>query len=253
MDKTLTKGLQLLESLSRSERARGVSELAAELALTKSNVHRLLQSLTSCGFVSRERGGDRYVLTSKLWRLSRLQRPHRALLDLVHPSLSELVAETGETASFAIVEGDDVVMIDQVETPHTVRVFYAIGDAHPLDHVLLSGKGLSALQQVAFAFRPDLEVQRALQTVGRELAQPASYVAEQLARIRKVREQGFALSRGEWVEGVNAVAAPVAGRAGDLIGILVSFGPAHRLPDPAIAAVRQATCAAAKTLAARLD
>ena len=242
VDKTLTKGLLLIEALCRSPGSRGVSDLASELSLTKSNVHRLLQTLISSGFVSREAGSDRYILTSKLWRLSRLQRPHDTLAASVRPLLSELVTLTGETASFAIVEDNTVVWIDQVETRHTVRVYFSVGDSHPLDQVVKSGRGVGAFQQVAYAFRPEAEVRRSLEAIGRDLGRPATFVDEQVARVQAVRRDGYAVVEGEWIDGVNAVAAAVRGRVGDLVGIVISFGPAHRLTGGTLDLVRRATC-----------
>jgi DNA-binding IclR family transcriptional regulator len=253
VDKTLTKGLLLIEALCRSNQSRGVSDLASELSLSKSNVHRLLQTLIASGFVSREVGSDRYVLTSKLWQLSRAQRLNDALLALVHPLLSELVAETGETATFVIIEGNNVVTLDQVETPHTVRVYYSIGDSQPLDQVLKSGRGISALQLVAYAFRPEKEVRRALEKLRQELGRPSKFVDEQIARIDAVRRDGWGLVKGEWMEGVNAVAAAVLGRAGDLVGIVISFGPAHRLTAGALDSLRKSTCKMAIQLSAKLS
>jgi len=253
VDKTLTKGLMLIESLCRSRQSRGVSDLASELSLTKSNVHRLLQTLVASGFVSREAGGDRYVLTSKLWRLSRAPRFHDALLALVHPLLSELVGETGETATFVIIEGNNVVTMDQVETSQTIRVYYTIGDSQPLDQVLRGGRGISAIQQVAFAFRPDIDVRGALDRIRHELGGPPAYVDEQIARIEAVRRDGFALVKGEWMEGVNAVAAAVRGGAGDLVGIVISFGPAHRLTTDSLNKIRKSTCKMAARLSTRLS
>mgnify|MGYP003583731083 FL=1 len=46
MNNTLVKGLSIIELLAHSERALGLTEIAAELELAKSNVHRLLQALT---------------------------------------------------------------------------------------------------------------------------------------------------------------------------------------------------------------
>ncbi|TPO02649.1 helix-turn-helix domain-containing protein, partial [Mesorhizobium sp. CU2] len=45
MDKTLRKGLQLLETLAASNGPRGAAELGRELDLTRSNVSRLLGTL----------------------------------------------------------------------------------------------------------------------------------------------------------------------------------------------------------------
>lgn len=114
-DKTLTKGLQLLEALSEQEGSGGVSELAQRLALTKSNVHRLLQTLIKCGYVARETSTDRYLLSSKLWRIARQGMPFAALQRLVRPLLRSMVEETDESAVFVVIENDDLVLIDQVE------------------------------------------------------------------------------------------------------------------------------------------
>ena len=51
MDKAFTKGLRLLEVLARSDKPRGITDLAKELEFTKSNVHRLLATLQAQGFV----------------------------------------------------------------------------------------------------------------------------------------------------------------------------------------------------------
>ncbi|MEP5718578.1 MAG: helix-turn-helix domain-containing protein, partial [Alphaproteobacteria bacterium] len=51
MNNTLVNGMALLEVLAHSDRALGVSELAARVDLGKSNAHRLLQTLTELGYV----------------------------------------------------------------------------------------------------------------------------------------------------------------------------------------------------------
>ena len=51
MDKTLLKGLDVLQALAMSDGPRGVSELGRELGLTRSNAHRTLRTLCEAGFV----------------------------------------------------------------------------------------------------------------------------------------------------------------------------------------------------------
>lgn len=117
---------------------------------------------------------------------------------------------------------------------------------------LATGRGISALQLVVYAFRPKAEVLRALETISQELGHPPSYVTDQMARIDVVRREGHALVQGEWVEGANAVAAAVTGKDGELVGIMVSFGPAHRMPPSVLEALRLSTCQAAARLSAQL-
>jgi len=253
VDKTLTKGLLLLDVLSRSERPRGVSELALDLSLTKSNVHRLLQTLVATGFVARDHRTEKYYLTSKLLRLSRRYSPQRSLIPIVRPMMKELVARTEETAAFFLVEGNEAVMIDQVETPQTVRVFFEVGEAYLLDQILMSGKGLSALQQVVYAYRPDLQTEQALQQIARKARRTASFVKDEILKIRAVRDHGFAISRGEWMEGANAVAVPVTDMSKELLGVLVSFGPSLRLPEKKMNEMRREMCLMAEGLTRKLE
>ncbi|WP_334249356.1 helix-turn-helix domain-containing protein [Bradyrhizobium symbiodeficiens] len=80
MDKAFIKGLRLLETLALSEQPRGVTDLASELKLTKSNVHRLLMTLQSQGYVrqiphtacmsSRPRSGRWAATSSTGWTSS---------------------------------------------------------------------------------------------------------------------------------------------------------------------------------------
>jgi acetyl-CoA synthetase len=56
--------------------------------------------------------------------------------------------------------------------------------------------------------------------------------ADLASEIRAVRERGFATVFGEREIDVNAIAAPVFGRGGELAAILGVQAPAARLPDP---------------------
>jgi len=251
-DKTLTKGLQVLESLSAGGGARGISDLAKELSLTKSNVHRLLQTLRRCGFVIQEAGSDRYLLSSKLWRLSRSGRAYEALSRIVRPVLARLVEETGESAMFVLVEGDNLAVVEQVETRNPVRVvFFSAGQSFPIARVVAPGNALTALQLIALANRPDTEARACLRRLQIELGERAAFVDRQAARLAAIERDGFAVSRGEWVSGVNAVAVPVTdgSQRGTLLGVLSCFGPAARFGETSLRAFHKKLSLGARQLA----
>ena len=252
VDKTLTKGLLLIERLAEHEQSCGISELADELRLNKSNVHRLLQTLIRCGYVSKEDKTERYQLSSKLWRISHHGILFDALRHLARPVLRGIASETGETAIFVIVEQDQLVLIDQVEAPRPIRAYFSVGQSFKIDQVLQGGRGLTALQSVALASRSKTEVRDAIESVKSQLRKGAPFVQQQLSRIEDVREQGFALSHGDWYSGVNAVAVPVSDESGHLQGILACFGPADRLTDQVLAQIRKLLWARAKEFSQRL-
>jgi DNA-binding IclR family transcriptional regulator len=252
VDKTLTKGLQLLEALAEGEESRGISELALQLSLTKSNVHRLLQTLTKCGYVTREASTERYLLSTKLWRVSRRGRPFDALRRPVRPVLRSLVEETNESVLFCVVESDELVPIDQVETQSPVRVFFSVGQPFPIDRVIMNGKGLTALQLIALAGRPQIEARAAARKVQQQLHKDDAYGDLLSSQIAETRSNKFAFSRGEWVSGVNAVAVPVHDLSHNLIGVLSCFGPADRVPDSNFKAIQTILSRGAHEIAQRL-
>jgi IclR family transcriptional regulator, KDG regulon repressor len=248
-DKTLTKGLQVLELLCAGDGSRGISDLADELSLTKSNVHRLLQTLRRCGYVVQDAETERYRLSSKLWRLARGGRPFEALGRLVRPLLKSLTEATGESTVFALVESDDLVIIDQVETDNPVRVvFFSVGQRFAIDRTVAPGRALTALQLVALAHRSDAEVRQSLRIA--EAHQPAAAIARTVAGLAGIRTAGFAISRGEWVSGVNAVAVAVMdpSRAASPFGVLSCFGPADRVTEPRLQAIQRALSLKAREL-----
>ena len=59
MNNTLIKGLRLLEVLVARAQPVGISELAQELEMGASNVHRLLQALVELGYAVNEGGRRR--------------------------------------------------------------------------------------------------------------------------------------------------------------------------------------------------
>jgi len=251
-DKTLTKGLQLLEALSEWESSRGISELAHELSLTKSNVHRLLQTLSRCGYVTQEASTERYLLTSRLWQVARRGRPYDALRRLARPVLRDLVEETSESVLLCVLENDELVPVDQVETHYPVRVFFSIGQSFPIDRVVMMGKALTALQLVALASRPQMEARLAVRKVEKQLQKSAGFVELELAKLAEVRKNGFAMSKGEWIDGANAVAVPVTDAAHNLIGVLSCFGPAERLSDARLRKIQRMLALGAQELSRRL-
>jgi IclR family transcriptional regulator, KDG regulon repressor len=253
VDKTLTKGLQLLEALAESEQSRGISELALQLSLTKSNVHRLLQTLIKCGYVGREANTDRYLLSTKLWRVSRRGRPFDAMRHLIRPVLRSVVDQTGESALFCIRDNDELTPIDQVESPGPVRIFFSVGQPFPIDRVIMSGKGLTAIQLVALAGRPQLEALAAARRIQKQLEANTAYGDALAARVQQIRRDGFAFSRGEWVSGVSAVAVPVVNRASETLGVLSCFGPSDRLPDSRLKRVQKILARAAGEISQRIS
>jgi DNA-binding IclR family transcriptional regulator len=101
MNNTLANGLTLLGFLSRTADGFGVSELAVELKLPKSHVHRLLQTLVEMGYVVQDE--DRtYRIGLRPLELSSALLHNLPLRAAAMPLLHDLAESTGMDAIISI-------------------------------------------------------------------------------------------------------------------------------------------------------
>lgn len=221
MDKTFLKGLTLLETLARSGKACGVTELATTLQLTKSNVHRLLQGLVHQGFARKNAETGRYELTMKLWELGSYVLGQLDVRQVAQPFLESLAAETSETVHLSVLDGAEVLYIAKIDSPQPVRAYSTVGGRAPAQCV--------ATGKAQLAWAQDETVARIEQALHAYTPYSIVSAAELDAELARIRSQGYAVNRGEWREQVCGVAAPIRDATGAVIAAIGISGPAERL------------------------
>lgn len=222
MDKAFIKGLRLLEALALSEQPRGVTDLAAELKLTKSNVHRLLTTLQTHGYVRQIPPHLTYELTTRIWELGNHVIRRMDLVKLARPAMAKLAAATGETIHLSVLEGTEVLYVDKIESDHHIRAHTSVGARAPA-YTVATGKAMLAQLPESYLerFRPQLKrYTEATRTAMEELR----------ADVELARAQGYAaVLHGEWREGIAACACAILGRNGELVGAIGMSGPDTRI------------------------
>lgn len=221
MEKTFLKGMKMLQALASSEGPRGVSDLARELGLTKSNSHRLLKTLVSCGFAQSNGDSGKYSATLKLWELGSQVLAKVDIKNVSGTFLQALADKTGETVHLSVFIENVVVYIDKIDSPQPVRAYSQIGKSAPA-YCVATGKVLLAYQS-----------EEVIEGVCRSLEQHTSRTItdpEELQReLARIRQLGYAINRGEWREGVCGVGAPIRDSSGQVVGAVGISGPATRM------------------------
>lgn len=215
---TISRAFELLDLIADHDAPVTISELSTRSGLPLPTVHRLLKALVSLGHV-RQTPSRRYALGPRLIRLGEIAS--QTLGSAAKPFLSQLVDITGETANFAIREGDLIVYVAQVPSRHSMRMFTEIG-RRVLPHC--TGVGKALLAQL-----PDASVKEIVQRNGMPAMtdQTITNIDDLMEDLHRIRERGWAEDNGEQEIGVRCIAAPVLG-TGILSAISVS-GPAARL------------------------
>src|SRR5258708_30072781 len=133
------RSFSLLELIAAADEPRTLDELTRASGLPKPSVYRILQLLIRGQMVEREVSAKRYVVGPRVATLSLAGQMHSPLRRQRHAILSRLVDEIGETCNFTMLDGNEVVYVDRVETPAVVRLHMKIGSRVPL-HCTASGK-----------------------------------------------------------------------------------------------------------------
>jgi IclR family transcriptional regulator, acetate operon repressor len=215
---SVDRAFAVLEALAADERPVGIAELVDLTGLPQGTVHRLLQSLHQRGYVRRD-AARKYSLGTSAVRLA--DAAQRAMVRSARPHLAELVAISGETANLAVLEGDDVVYVAQVPSPHTLRMFAEVG-RHVPPHSTAVGK-------VLLAGMPRERALAVLRRTGLAARTPATITDLDafVTELDLVTVQGWAADEEEQEAGVRCVAVPV-GAPGAALAALSLSGPADR-------------------------
>jgi DNA-binding IclR family transcriptional regulator len=241
---TLARGLRLLDLIADGREGVAVRELAVAMRLPRSIVQRLVYTLESEGYLERDPSQVGYRLAIKLWGLGCASIRRLSVRDVARPHLEDLARKTNEMAKIGILDGHEVVYLDGVDCPQAVRAYVPIGGRAPA-HSVATGKAI-------LAFLSEAKLAE-IGTATRERAKRSIVGTDAFAAdLSQVRKRGYAVNRGEWEEGVGAVAAPVFDAQGDAVASVGIIMPSSRLTVAKVTQIGALTTAAAAEISRKL-
>jgi DNA-binding IclR family transcriptional regulator len=235
---SVARALALLDELGAAPDGLGVNELARRIGVNASTASRLLATLETGRMVERAPGGP-YRLGLRLVALADAVLARLDVRELARPRLRALVDATGETATLSVPGASEAVTVDFVAAESSVVSVARLGRPS-VGHATAAGKIVLAFG-AAQASAPPGELTR---LTDRTIVDPGALSAE----VERVRTQGWAEAAGEREPDLNALAAPVFGRSGELAAVLGLQGPAARLTKERRAEVLPALLRAAAEL-----
>jgi len=220
MDTTIAKGLRLLNRMAHADAPVGVTAMAKEMGLEKSNVHRTLTTLLALGYVERDGATGRYAPTLKLWELGMKVVTRHPVVRAARPFMQMLHQQTQETIHLAILDGAECIYLDQIKAPVPVRIMPTPGHRVP---AIFPASG-----RVQLAHRADFETIvnefRLTHPRGKEIK-----LAQVVRDFAVIRQQGFTTTESGWSHGINSIAAAILKRDGSAAAAIAVSGPAERL------------------------
>jgi IclR family acetate operon transcriptional repressor len=216
--RTLVRGLKLLDLVAQSPAGASVTDLAAAADLDKGTTSRLLSTLRSLGYVRQRHGDRQYLLSGRILALALAYQAQLDLREVARPHLVRLRDRTHETVHLAVVEGDDVIYVDQLEPDRSVRIRSSVGRAMPL-HRTAMGRAIVA------ALAPE-ERRRTLDELSRR---PDVDEAELREAVATAIRRGWATIDRH--DDVTRVGAAVVDAVGQPVGAITVSGPSYRMAE----------------------
>jgi IclR family acetate operon transcriptional repressor len=202
----------------------GVSELARRLDISKPAAQRALRALADERWIRRSaQQPGRWVLTVKVLEVANQLGLELGLREVARPAMLELVKATGEATHLSVLDGLDVVTIDEVESTEVLRIHWPIG-TRAAAYAAANGKALLAnlpADQLTQHLPDPLEAFTAS-----TITDPDRLRAE----LAEIRRRGYSVQRGELRTDVASIAACICDQSGRPVASLSIFMPIQRYP-----------------------
>ncbi len=194
----------------------GTNEIARRAGATASTVSRQLGTLVEARLIEHIPKTGHYRLGIRLVELANAVLDRLDVRGVARPHLEALVAALEETATLSVASDPDAITVDFVPTQRYVQGATRLGRPS-IAHATAAGKVM-----LAFTERRPQSLLRAY--TERTITDPAVLELE----LERVRRRGWADAYEEREPELNAIAAPVWSRAGELAGIIALQGPTPR-------------------------
>lgn len=213
---SLDKALSVLFAFDSPLPSRGVTDLARELNLPKSTVHRILATYVRAGLLVKLPNG-RYQTGIRLFELGSIFYRQTQLRSHAMPYLHELFHRTRLTVFLSVLDGDEILHLDHLPAPNADRITMTIGKRWAL-HTSSAGK-------LFLAYSSDHYVTNYIRRGLRPLT-PFSITAPNALRqeLEQIRRRGYSTALEEGVLGVSGLSAGIFNRKDELLAAVAIAG-----------------------------
>ncbi len=227
-----TPALRVLKALTwiiqEQSQEVGVRELAVGLGLSPSTAHRLLSELMQADFVKHNPHNGRYSLSLEFLRLAHLTVAHLSLQQVALSHMRRLTDACNETSILGVYDSmhQEMMFLAMIESSHSLRYAIELNKWLP---VYVGGSGLAIM-----AYLSETEISAIIDRTqlvpltSRSITERYRLEAE----LQKIREHGYAITRGQRTPGAVGLAAPIFNSNGEVVGDICLTIPETRF-DPA--------------------
>ncbi len=239
---TVIKAFQVLEYIAAHQPVQP-SGISKGLGLTRANVHRLLATLISIGYVEKWQTG--YGLTFKLFQLGSTVPLNKSLRDVAKSIMSDLEQVAHENIYLNVLSEDVVLAIDEVKSSHHVILNPDVTYTYPVNSCASGKLLLSSLS--------DQELRAYLESIDMKKRTSRTIIDKRqfYEAVKTARNKGYSTEILEFSDDLNSVAAPIKDINNKVIATISISGPSMRLTEARIMDLAEPLMKAAQEISAK--
>lgn len=226
---SLIRGLGILEFIAGSPSGAKVTEIAKAAGLPTSNCTLFLTSLVEAGYVIKNSNDGLYYISNRIGKIAAQIAENRYLQleKIAGDDLEGLYRHFDENTLLAVLSGYRLKFLTSLQSRRTVQILNN-DDRTFIPHNTAAGKALLAFMDKDY-------LDQYFKNADFKPLTPRTVTDPSLIRkeLEAVRENGYAMNRGEYEELVMAVAAPVFLYGTIFASITVQF-PTFRYSEGAL-------------------
>ncbi|MEP7730046.1 IclR family transcriptional regulator [Marinomonas primoryensis] len=243
---SLSKALNMLNHVCTSPVPLRFAELVVLSELPKATAHRQLNTLLEHGLVRFDEHKQAYYPGYELLALAHRTWANLDIRDVAAAPMRDLWSKTQETIHLAVLDGADVIYIDKLESPKSLRLYSAVGKKGP---VYCTGVGKAML-----AFLPEDKQETVIAAQSFIRHTDHTLITPQALRVdlQQVQKTGVSLDLEEHEMGIKCAAAPIFNTRNEAIAAISVTAPAFRTSDQTYEEMKVHVKHAAYTISKRL-
>jgi IclR family transcriptional regulator, KDG regulon repressor len=217
------RAVQVLEILAGSHTGFSLADLSRQTGIPKSSLFRILLTLEKSYIVQLDRTRNVYNLGMKLIDWGNRALDKIDLKSVTHPHLVRMAHETRESYYVAILDENEVIIIDRADTPEIWRMVARLGQRSPV-HATASGQILASEMndEVLSAIVARTGLKRYTQRT-------ITSMAKFKERLKEVRKAGCVVADAEYKPDLCVISVPIRDHHSKIVAALMTALPSERI------------------------
>ena len=205
----LSKGLDILELLADQTHGLKKAEIAQALNRSVNEIYRMLVVLADRGYVMHDTASERFTLTMRMFEMSHRYPPTKQLTAVAGEIMAETAVRLNQSVHMAILYGNEILVIAQVDPPGNNITSVRLGARVPL---VFTSSGACLTFQMSAS-------RRAKMCRKNPNFSPEALESFENA-VSQVKMHGVCESPSAIIQGVHNVAVPIIGFGGEPVASL---------------------------------